>query len=746
MQEFITRQIFPILLSLSLSGALIGIFIAAIHPFTEKYFSKKWNYYIWLLVVIRLLLPFHFEFDFLKPLNFHVGFSQYNDKAQTGGMVQYDGGKRLNSSEQFDDIQQSKPNLPRSNITTAQHNEHSTALTQPEADAALLGAKFSAAGIWTAAAYIWFLGAIFAFFIKLWNYWRFKNAIKKSCTRITDNRIVTMENAFCSKLHIEKIPAIYESTAVSGPMTIGLWNPMIVIPKIFSEQNAPAVLSMEQNLTHFQLVLHHELIHVARKDLLYKWVCQILLCVHWFNPVLHSVTRQINRDCELSCDEAILPELTETGKQMYGNILLDTAEQTIARRQNVFSTTLLENKENLKKRLDGILRYKKATRLRLIVSACALIIMLTISACSTVWISADDLPASESRHSASDDAKTASFDESGPLTTALTSLISPDGFMDNFSKPSRSSDAWKVYDDDELLAGDDIQDNWGAYNYSGGNHKISASGFVLYGSDTFLIAYAEKEVDVKIQTSYDLAEGNFKIVYIAPDKSILTLNDTGAETTQTITMQKGRNVLKMVGQGAKLKNLKIDYTNLKISNFKEIYYSEEEEYVIQVKDALIAGEPIEKDKIINALYCMDAKDASEVFNALLTVGTKFTDDEFCDFFLYSDQTLSSRYLSDAIKSGSIEPLSTDAISQLMPYLTGDCPTELLKSLPVEEFYDVFADNIVYLNDDQITECLTDYLNRGGVLTFSMYDEISPYVSKNTTEKLDRILPVLPNIP
>ena len=372
--------------------------------------------------------------------------------------------------------------------------------------------------------------------------------------------------------------------------------------------------------------------------------------------------------------------------------------------------------------------------------------MLTVSACSTVWISSDNLSASESKHSASDDAKTANFDESGPLTTALTSFISPDGFMGNFSKASRSSDAWKVYDDDKLLAGDDIQDNWGAYNYSGGNHKISASGFVLYGSDTFLIAYAEKEVDVKIQTSYDLAEGNFKILYIAPDNSIFTLNDTGAETIQTITMQKGRNVLKMVGQGAKLKNLKIDYSNLKISNFEEIFYSEEEEYVIQAKNALIAGESIEKDKIINALYCMDTKDTSEVFNALLSVGTKFTDDELYDFILYSDQTLSSRYLSDAIKSGNIEPLSADAISQLMPYLTGDCPTELLKSLPVEEFYDVFADNIVYLNDDQITECLTDYLNRGGVLTFSMYDEISPYVSKNTTEKLDRILPVLSNIP
>ncbi len=50
-------------------------------------------------------------------------------------------------------------------------------------------------------------------------------------------------------------------------------------------------------------------------------------------------------------------------------------------------------------------------------------------------------------------------------------------------------------------------------------------------------------------------DGRFKVIYVAPDKNIVTLNETGEKSTQTITMQKGRNVLKMVGQGAKLKIL-----------------------------------------------------------------------------------------------------------------------------------------------------------------------------------------------
>ena len=40
------RQLFMIVLSLSLSGTLVGLLILVLHPLTEKYFSKKWNYYM----------------------------------------------------------------------------------------------------------------------------------------------------------------------------------------------------------------------------------------------------------------------------------------------------------------------------------------------------------------------------------------------------------------------------------------------------------------------------------------------------------------------------------------------------------------------------------------------------------------------------------------------------------------------------------------------------------------------------
>ena len=40
-------KLFLLILSLSLSGTLIGLLILALRPLTRNYFSAKWNYYIW---------------------------------------------------------------------------------------------------------------------------------------------------------------------------------------------------------------------------------------------------------------------------------------------------------------------------------------------------------------------------------------------------------------------------------------------------------------------------------------------------------------------------------------------------------------------------------------------------------------------------------------------------------------------------------------------------------------------------
>lgn len=51
-------ELLKILLSLSLSGALLILVLLLCKPLVNNKLSKRWQYYIWLIVVVRLLFPF----------------------------------------------------------------------------------------------------------------------------------------------------------------------------------------------------------------------------------------------------------------------------------------------------------------------------------------------------------------------------------------------------------------------------------------------------------------------------------------------------------------------------------------------------------------------------------------------------------------------------------------------------------------------------------------------------------------
>lgn len=49
---------FIMLISLSLSGSLLAIIVFALKSALKNRLSKIWQYYIWIIVLLRLILPF----------------------------------------------------------------------------------------------------------------------------------------------------------------------------------------------------------------------------------------------------------------------------------------------------------------------------------------------------------------------------------------------------------------------------------------------------------------------------------------------------------------------------------------------------------------------------------------------------------------------------------------------------------------------------------------------------------------
>lgn len=59
-------DIFKLILSMSLSGSVLVLILLALRPFIKDRFSKAWQYYVWIIVLMRLLIPYSPEFGLVN--------------------------------------------------------------------------------------------------------------------------------------------------------------------------------------------------------------------------------------------------------------------------------------------------------------------------------------------------------------------------------------------------------------------------------------------------------------------------------------------------------------------------------------------------------------------------------------------------------------------------------------------------------------------------------------------------------
>lgn len=704
------EKLFLNILSLSLSGAVIGGILILLHPFTRKHFSKKWNYYIWLILALRLIIPAGFGFS-----PFHISYPVSNEgnivaveeiangkTTELGMKGQEDEGvENVTAGETVEspDTVERQDAIPRLEIPFAKQRNFR-----------ISGRIVYALGI------LWLFGTLVAFLTKLVRYRQLIKRTKASCRPVTDGEVIVTSNIVALRLNLQTNITIYESLQVSGPVTMGLFKPFVVLP------------IEERQVGDTALIFHHELLHIKRKDLWYKWFWQLILCIHWFNPVLYKIQKILSEDCELSCDEQILKHLSDNGKRAYGNVLLDTAQKNLDFGETVFLTTLLEEKKALKERLKGIIEYKKQSGLKVTVSLCAMVLVMSLSACGTIVISGDAEDVSgNSTYYATEDDEWSFLD---------IFKMDEDDFLKGFPKKfDESGEAYCTYDSDEMIAGTDRNDLWMAYYYNGGD-KIKCRGFGFNGSDSIYIIHAKEDTTVEISSEFEMKEGKFKIVYVAPDCSVSVLNETGDSNTVTVQLKEGRNVIKMVGRAAKLKNLKVSHSPLDMDAVENIYYSPEDEYADHVLEDIRQGN-IDKEKIWETLCYMDDKIVSETLKELCKQGVTLTKDELEDIFIYGDEKLTGRYLAEAIRNKEVEPLNGEMIRCIMYYMDSDTLAELIMTMDKKELtFDVLTDCIYYLDEKEADNCVMYYMELGNSLTYSQYTRISNWLSEEMRKKIE----------
>ena len=334
------NEFMKILLSLSVSGALLLLLILGLKPLYKNKFSKRWQYYIWIVVALRFLLPFTPDTTIIGSL-----FEKFDTTAITNEIP-------------------TTPNVPvpadtgNSKAEPIQTNrEITTAAMREPVDK------------YVCLFFIWSALALVLFVRKVTVYQGFIQYIKAGNKEVSDIKILNLLSDCEEKLNIKTRVELSCNPLIASPMLIGFFRPRIILP------------SHEWEDKELSYIFVHELIHYKQRDMFYKWLIQIVVCVHWFNPFVYLLEKEVNKSCELSCDEKVISVLDDTARREYGDILISFLKSNNLYKSSLASVTLTEGAEQLKERLGAIMKFRKKSKVIIAITA-----IFTVAVCICFFV------------------------------------------------------------------------------------------------------------------------------------------------------------------------------------------------------------------------------------------------------------------------------------------------------------------------------------------------------------------------
>ena len=193
---------------------------------------------------------------------------------------------------------------------------------------------------WIIATCIWMTGAAAVFgYVLLGHFaaWRLYRTTRKIHDPwIQDAELLTREAGFSGPL------SIVESTAISAPLVLHLWRPIVVMPEAAGRWSRARI----------RAVLLHEFAHIKRNDRRIQSLAQLACAVYWFNPLIWFAAHQLRLERERACDDFVL--VSGTSRADYATDLLEIACGSSARTVTHFAIGLAEYRSQLEQRIVAI--------------------------------------------------------------------------------------------------------------------------------------------------------------------------------------------------------------------------------------------------------------------------------------------------------------------------------------------------------------------------------------------------------
>ncbi len=328
---------FASLLQTSLKGTLLILVVALVQWLGRDRIPPAWRYAMWLLVVLRLLLPAGPESRFSV-------FNLLNPAATQQQSVPAAVGIPPGVS------------LPR------------IAIVAEAVPPASSGGSFYSAG--TIAVGVWALGALLLLL-------RASTRTRALASMIEGDRQETAEEGSDleaarklldrsrRRMNIRREVGLVETTSVDAPALHGIIRPRILLPIGLIEQFDGDEL---------EYIFLHELAHLRRHDVALNVVSSFVQAVHWFNPLVWLAFSRMREERELACDELALAVLRQDERPRYGRTILKLIEAIPTASPVPALVGITNHKEQMRRRITMIATFQKHSRKSVLFAAMILMI------------------------------------------------------------------------------------------------------------------------------------------------------------------------------------------------------------------------------------------------------------------------------------------------------------------------------------------------------------------------------------
>ncbi|HDR6243254.1 TPA: M56 family metallopeptidase [Bacillus cereus] len=327
---------FDWLIETSLMASILVGFILCIKVLFRNKLTPRWQYMLWIVLMIRLLLPW-------SPDSSYSIYSLLSYSSSVSEVIP----KNMPATENIVNIESDRK------VELESNSKMVTKTSEPEVKVS--SEKQTTFSLYKLALYVWLAGVIVLAAITFLTNRRLYSYIKKQ-PDITDEQVATVFNRCKQSMKMKKVVSLRLAGKIASPTVFSFFRPKVLLSKKHMK-----ILNEQQ----LQYVFYHELAHIKRNDVAVNWIMYSLILLNWFNPILWYAYFCMREDQELACDAYALTFIDKEEQIAYGHTIITLLQHYSYQVPSL--ANLSRNKRTLKRRIIMIKKFqKKSYRLSLL--------------------------------------------------------------------------------------------------------------------------------------------------------------------------------------------------------------------------------------------------------------------------------------------------------------------------------------------------------------------------------------------